>query len=332
MRSTMTFSLVITLMMITACTQADNRGAGGEHTTSERAQQAGASRSEAVAPSNQAARETAAPGVVVQTQMVSLNQTEAAQQVPAPTERKIIRNANISIELDSPAEGQRKIASIAEARGGFIVTSESKQEGRRASDAPSYEVVTVEARIPASQFDAVVTEIRAIGSRVTGEKISGQDVTEEYIDLEARIRTQKALEGQFMEIMKQARTVADALEVQSQLANVRTEIERIEGRRRFLENQASMSTIKVTLQPPAPLIAATQSSFLRDLKEAFGDGFNVATSLVLGLIRLFIVLIPLTLFVFLPIGLVLRFLYRRQRRYRLAEQLRRQTDADAARA
>lgn len=329
MRSTKTLSLLIIVVMINACAQAGN-DAGYEDTASAPGGQAGASRSEPVTPSNQATKEGAAPGDNIKTQVVSLRQTDASQNVPTPTERKIIRNAKLSIEIDSPADGQRKIASIAEARGGFVVTSESKQQGRRASDASPYEVVTIEARIPAAQFDAVVNEIRAIGSRVTEEKITGQDVTEEYIDLEARVRTQKALEGQFLEIMKQARNVSDALEVQSQLATVRTEIERIEGRRRFLENQASLSTITVTLQPPAPLIAATQSSFLRDIKEAFGDGFDVATSLVLGLIRLVIVLIPLTLFVFLPIGLVLRFLYRRQKRYRLAEQLRRQTDAEAA--
>ncbi len=74
-------------------------------------------------------------------------------------------------------------------------------------------------------------------------------MTEEYIDLEARIRTQQALEAQFLEIMKGAKEVSDALQVQRELANVRTEIERVEGRRRFLESQTSLSTIKVTLEP-----------------------------------------------------------------------------------
>ena len=77
-------------------------------------------------------------------------------------------------------------------------------------------------------------------------------MTEEYIDLEARLRAQRALEAQFLEIMKTANKVSDALEVQRELANVRSEIERVEGRRRFLENQSSLSTIKVVLQTPAP--------------------------------------------------------------------------------
>src|SRR5919202_523761 len=137
--------------------------------------------------------------------------------------------------------------------------------GGRAATAPqggtdggkAYEIITMEARVPAAQFDAAMKEIRAVGSRVTAEKITGQDVTEEYIDLEARLRTQRALEAQLLDITKQARQVSDAITVERELTNVRTEIERVEGRRRFLENQSSLSTINVTLRPPAPLVATT---------------------------------------------------------------------------
>ena len=97
-------------------------------------------------------------------------------------------------------------------------------------------------------------------------------MTEEYIDLEARIRTKKALEAQFLEIMKQARKISDAMEVQTQLAEVRTEIERLEGRRRFLENQSALSTINITLHTPTPVVAAATRGFVYDLKAAFGDG------------------------------------------------------------
>ena len=113
-----------------------------------------------------------------------------------------------------------------------------------------------------------------MGGRILHEKSSGQDVTEEYIDLEARIRTKKALEAQFLEIMKQARKISDAMEVQTQLAEVRTEIERLEGRRRFLENQSALSTINITLHTPTPVVAAATRGFVYDLKAAFGDGMD----------------------------------------------------------
>nr|MBA3241490.1 DUF4349 domain-containing protein [Acidobacteriota bacterium] len=243
-------------------------------------------------------------------------------------ERKIIRNATLTVETPTPAEAQRRIASIAAARDGFVVTSESRQQGGGDDNVTPYEVVTLEIRVPFAQFDAVMGEIRGIGSRVTAEKITGQDVTEEFIDLEARIRTQKALEGQFLEIMKRASKVSDALEVQSELANVRTEIERLEGRRRFLENQTSLSTIKVTLQPPAPLVSASASGFFHSIGRAFGDGIDIAASITLALIRIILALIPILVLVVLPLALLLRFAIRRARRGRPpAEAMPAQTQA-----
>lgn len=244
-------------------------------------------------------------------QNASLAQADAAQ--PAPVERKIIRNAELTVVTDQPSEAMRRVASLAEARGGFVVTSETRQQGG-GEGGGTYEVVTVEVRVPAAQFDAAVGEIRGVGSRVAVEKITGRDVTEEYIDLEARIRTQRALEEQFLEIMKGARAVADALQVQRELANVRGEIERLEGRRRFLENQTSLSTIKVTLQSSAPLVDA--SGFGRGLRDALGDGVDAALTVTLVLVRVFLALIPVALFVGLPAYLLVRFAVRRARRRR----------------
>ncbi|HEV2762781.1 MAG TPA: DUF4349 domain-containing protein [Pyrinomonadaceae bacterium] len=249
------------------------------------------------------------------------------QAAPAVTERRIIRNAALTVDVENPVEGQRKIASAAEQFGGYVVTSDSRLQSR-AGDAKSFEVVTVEVRVPFQQFDAMLGAIRGVGGRVREEKITGQDVTEEYVDLEARVRSQKALEAQIMEIMKRANDVSDALEVQSQLAAVRTEIERLEGRRRFLENQSSLSTIKVTLQPPSPFVEASTTGFMAEVKDAFGDGFDFGAALLLGLIRVVIALVPVVLFIFLPFGLLARYLLRRYRRRRLADQLRSEPAAE----
>jgi hypothetical protein len=187
---------------------------------------------------------------------ISLASIGTVYAAAEPLDRKIIRNGELTLETDSPTEGLRKITAAAESHGGFVVTSEFKQNSVPEGSKPSQNV-TVVARVPASQFSSALEQIRGAGQRVIQEKISGQDVSEEYLDVEARLRNKKALEGQFLEIMKQARKVEDALDVQSQLADVRTEIERLEGRRRFLENQAALSTITTTLQMPQPIIAAS---------------------------------------------------------------------------
>jgi hypothetical protein len=252
-----------------------------------------------------------------QTQLASFTQPDAAQATQQATvERKIIRDAVINIEVAAPAEGQRKLTSIAEAHGGFVVTSESKQQENAARDSAPVEIVAVTLRVPATHFDATLAEIRAVGTRILAEKTTSKDVTEEFIDLDARLRTQRALETQFLEIMKRADKISDALEVHRQLAGVRTEIERVEGRRRFLENQAALSTINITLQPPAPLIGANTSGFFYSLKHAFGDGVDIAAQITLGIISFGIALLPVLLLVVLPLVLIWRLLVRPRLRRR----------------
>ena len=243
-------------------------------------------------------------------QNASLQQADASQAPPVPVERKIIRDATLTVEVDEPSKALPRLASLAEARGGFVVSTESRQQtggdGGRA-----YEIITVQMRVPAAQFDAALAEIRAAG-RVTSEKISGKDVTEEYIDLEARLRTQRALEAQLLEIMKQSHSVSDAMSVQREIANVRTEIERVEGRRRFIENQASLSTVNVTLTPPSPLVSTT--GFFRSVAAAFGQGLDIAAAVTLFLIKAVLALLPVVLIIGVPAYFILRFLFRRLRR------------------
>ena len=172
-------------------------------------------------------------------------------------------------------------------------------------------------RVPASQFDQVVEEIRQVGNRIIQEKRTGQDVSEEFIDLEARIKNQKALENQFLEIMKRAGKVADALEVQTQLADVRTEIEKLEGRKRFLENQASLSTINVTLQTPTQIVTAV--GFWYNVRSAFADGVDMAAAIILFLIRAIIALFPVLVLIVLPLALIAKFGIRIGRRRRASE-------------
>ena len=244
-------------------------------------------------------------------QQVSLSQVDRSQSVAEAVDRKIIRDATLNLEVAAPADAQRRIASIAESAGGFVVTSEAKRHENADPSNQGLEVTLV-VRVPALQFGSALDQIRSIAARVVQEKITGQDVTEEFIDLEARIKTQKALEQQFLEIMKRANKVEDALEVQRQIAEVRTEIEKLEGRKRFLGNRASLSTISVTLQEPTAMVVSS-SGFGRSVKEAVRDAVDIAGAIVLFLIRFVIVMVPIFLLVILPVGLIARFSLRRAR-------------------
>jgi hypothetical protein len=223
---------------------------------------------------------------------VPLAQAEQSQAV----DRKVIKNADLAVESDNPEEAQKRIAAVAESTGGFVVESQQRSSDGRSA---ARDTVAMTIRVPAAKFGDALAEIRNASGRLISESIKGQDVTEEFIDIEARLKAKKALETQFMEIMKRASSIEDALSVQSQLADVRSEIEKIEGRRRFLENQAGLSTIKVSIQTPAA-IAASGAGFFSKLADSVNNGLESATAFVLGLITLLISILPFGLFIGLP--------------------------------
>ncbi|HEY0729113.1 MAG TPA: DUF4349 domain-containing protein, partial [Pyrinomonadaceae bacterium] len=232
----------------------------------------------------------------VQFKKVSLDQTEKAEEISAAADRKIIRNADLTMEVSSTTDTQHSIASIAESHGGFVVTSEAKQ---RESTEPAKRTLDIRlvVRIPENRFGSALDQIRGLTTNLTEEKVSGQDVTEEFIDLEARIRTQKALEAQFLQIMRQTGKIVDALEVQRQIAEVRSDIERLEGRKRFLENRSALSTITVNIMAPKAVVVVPTTGFKASVRDAVSESIDVGSEIVLFFVRCLIVMIPISLFV-----------------------------------
>ena len=256
----------------------------------------------------------------VQFKNLSLDQTEKAEETSAAAARKIIRNADLTMEVSSTTDTQHRIASIAESHGGFVVTSEAKQ---RESTEPAKRTLDIRlvVRIPENRFGSALDQIRGLTTDLTEEKVSGQDVTEEFIDLEARIRTQKALEAQFLQIMRQTGKIVDALEVQRQIAEVRSDIERLEGRKRFLENRSALSTITVNIMAPKAVVVVPTTGFKASVRDAVSESIDVGSEIVLFFVRFLIVMIPISLFVLLPGGLIVRYFIRRAKRMRMAEAL-----------
>jgi hypothetical protein len=161
-------------------------------------------------------------------------------------------------------------------------------------------------------FDDTLVAVRALGTRVSNEKVTGQDVTEEYVDLEARIRAQRAVEEQYLSVLKEAKAIPDILAVQQKLGEVRTEIERAEGRRRFLENQTSLSTITVHVARHIAAVEASGPGFGRSVREAGHDAVYVGIAIVNGAIRILGVLLPVGVLIGVPVYLLVR-VWRRRR-------------------
>jgi hypothetical protein len=253
-------------------------------------------------------------------QKISLEQANQSQPSSINIERKIVRNADLELEANAPEEAQNKIAAIAESKGGFVIESNQSSSDEHSG---IRDMITMTVRVPAAKFNESLDEIRKTSSRVRSENVKGEDVTEEFIDIEARLKTQKALEEQFLEIMKRSNSVQDALNIQREIANVRGEIEKIEGRRKFLENQSSLSTIKLRIESPAAF-SSNSSGFFAQVKQSFGRGFDAALSFILVLITMAIALLPFLIFIVLPIYLIARYFTQKRRKQTLASELERE--------
>ncbi len=237
---------------------------------------------------------------------------DTAKAALPKTSRKVIRNAELSVEVASPAAAESKVSSLVEKLGGYVASSEREivaDEGAR-----SEARVNLSLRVPADKLDEALREIKRLGAGAETEKIGSEDVTDEYIDVDARITNQRHLEQQLVSILAQANNVDSALKVHHELTDVRTEIDRLEGRKRFLDTETSLAKITLSLSPLRPVVSATSMEFGVSVRRAAADSLSVAAGVVTFAIRATGVLLPLVVMFGLPLLGIVLWLRRRQRR------------------
>ena len=220
-------------------------------------------------PVPRAAPETAMPKYGEKTVSV---ETSESQYTNTDTERKIIQTASLSIEVKDFQASSEAVVDIVERSNGFISDSHSyvTDTGRKRGS------ITI--RTPADRFIAVIDEIACVGD-VKSKDTSGEDVTEEYIDLTARLNNSERQEQRLLEILDMANNTKEVLEVEREIWRVRTEIERLTGRIKYLENRVELATISVSLYEPEPI---THSWGIRDaIRSAFGGFVSVIRGLII---------------------------------------------------
>jgi hypothetical protein len=162
-------------------------------------------------------------------------------------EHLIIRTGNISMVVEDTRAAQATIEGMVEGmagEGAFVVSSD--EYGGTEGSQPH---ITMSIRVPAAHFGRVMDRLAELAVTVTSRNESSQDVTEEYVDLEARLESLEAARQRLLEIMQEARATKDLLEAEQQLTQRETEIESIKGRMQYLEQSARLSNIWIELQP-----------------------------------------------------------------------------------
>lgn len=194
----------------------------------------------------------------------------------------VIKTAEIALEIE---RGEFKAAlqqatAVASAQGGFVLSSGVEgREARRGS---------IVLRIPSDRFEAALASLRDLGS-VERERVAGEDVGQEFVDLEARLRNLRAQEAVLLRLMNEAQTVTDTIRVQKELTGIQLEVEQIRGRLRYLHDQTSFGTISVSMAE-AGVVAPGEPGIIAQAWERAVEGF---LAVIGGLITALGVLVPI---------------------------------------
>ncbi len=233
-----------------------------------------------------------------------------------PVERLVIKNADLSMEVSSVRDAESSIRTRVGELGGYIVRVETSGTD---SDQMTARITF---RVPADRFEEALAGVQGLAQKVHSRSVSGDDVTEEFVDLDARLRNLEATRDRLITLLDQATRVEDALQVNSALSDVQGEIEQIRGRMQYLQRSAALSTVNVYLMP-VPVIPIVSAGSWHPLAVA-RDALRSLIELGQGLINLAIVLLVWTP-VWLPLLLVARWIWKRFR-----QRVRKTTSASTA--
>lgn len=231
--------------------------------------------------------------------------------------RMVIKTATLNLEVSIYTEAFTQIQKVATQYGGYLISASTQTHD---NDIQSGNLTI---RVEAKNFDAALQDLKKVARKVEQESVQGNDVTEEFYDLTARLENKRKAEKRYQEILASAKTTKDILEVEQALTTVREEIERLEGRKRFLDDQVSLSTINVSLHEPYPLVASGQYGFLAKMRRGVEEGLSGFSEVLSACITFVIAGIPLFVILFLVI-----FLFKKYRRRTKAAQLAKATMAE----
>jgi hypothetical protein len=155
------------------------------------------------------------------------------------TERKVIREGEIYFECRDVQETETFLKNEVKSAKGYISNESANSYGERTERRLSI-------RVPSDQLDGLIEKIQAHAVRIENTNIRSEDVTEQFIDVEARLKTKKELEVRYISLLQQAKNVDEILQIERELSNIRGEIESMQGRLNFLKDRTSMSTLNVT--------------------------------------------------------------------------------------
>jgi len=208
----------------------------------------------------------------------------------ADWDKKIVKTADVSVDVRNFQRYTERLHEKVKAAGGYIAQEEQSANGYKIEN-------TVRIMVPVERFDETVMQLAADSDRLVNKKISSEDVTAEVIDTKSRLETKKEVRERYLELLKQAHSVKDILAVQEEINGIQEDLDAAAGRIAYLSHAATYSTINLTFyQVLDPTVKNdAEPGFLHKIGNAFKDGWNWASLLVIGLVNLWPLLLTILL-------------------------------------
>ncbi|NER14230.1 DUF4349 domain-containing protein [Leptobacterium flavescens] len=199
-------------------------------------------------------------------------------EVQQKREQKIIKESYLRFETKDLEKTYQDIIRFTNENGGYIQSDESGKGYREHNR-------TMVIRIPTSNFQKTIDAISADVAYFDTKRITSKDVTEEFIDLEARLKAKKTLENRYLELLDKAKTVKEILEIEKELSSIREEIEAREGRLKYLQDRVSYSSLTISFYKRSSESGITVS-YGSKMLNALKSGFNGLSYFFLGLLNI----------------------------------------------
>ncbi|MAP81604.1 MAG: hypothetical protein CL526_11010 [Aequorivita sp.] len=226
----------------------------------------------------------------------------AAEVIDVKEDQKIIKTARLVFESNDMEATHKTMLQLVTKHKGFVQNDNSGKDYNRI-----YKNLTV--RIPTKNFQSFIDEISEGISFFDQRTISRQDVSEEFIDLQARLKAKQKLETRYLELLKKAKTVKEMLDIERELSKIREEIEAKQGRLQYLENKVSLSTVTIEFYKITAQTGVTQS-YGQKIVNALQGGWNGISVFFLGVLYLW----PLIIVAIIVVIILRKFLKRKKRK------------------
>ena len=227
-------------------------------------------------------------------------ESEEVVQTTKTQEQKIIKTANLKFETKNVIETHQNIVSLTRQYSGFIQSDNSGKNYSR-------EYIRMTVRVPSEKFQLFLEGVSEGVGYFDQKQISQKDVTEEFVDINARLKAKRKLENRYLELLQKAKNVKEMLQIERNLSVIREEIEAKEGRLKFLQNKVSLSTFYIDFYKTSEVKNETVS-YGQKITNALKGGWNGISVFFLGILYLW----PFIILLFIVIFLIRRYLKRRK--------------------